>query len=242
MPETITTARADAVSNRLHLTISGKIDIQALELLFVEVQKAVAQLQPGFEVVNDISQCKFIYVNSLPIYKKIIDFLLTQKTGEIIRIVQSDNISCKQIMSFSDQIHCYQPLYASSSHEAEELLKTVKPRQGIRLQLKHLQMAYDSAAGSGEAMLVDISTTGCAVTQAKPILPVGTQFEGYIAFSPHPPLLGRIQLKAKVVRTNNLGFAASFIDLSDDFREQLYQRLIHEACQSTFNMATQAST
>lgn len=237
MPDALSRVKAlvDPQKNRLHLTIAGKIDTPSLERLYTDIRFCVADLQPGFEVVNDISQCQLIYITSLPTYKKIIDFLIAKKAGEIVRIVERNNISCRQIISFSQQINCYQPMYVNSRQEAEQRLEAIKPRGGIRLKLRHLIMGYDSAVGSGKAGIVDISTSGCAVDNASLALPIGTVFEGSIAFDPHPPLIGHVQMKAKVVRVNVTGFAANFLDLREEFREQLYQRFVYEATRTGFS-------
>jgi hypothetical protein len=235
MSKTQIKAYVDSAKNRLYLTLSGKIDAPSLEKLYTEVRFAVADLKPGFEVVNDISRCQLIYVAGLPVFKKIIDYLLVHKAGEIVRIIDKDNISCRQILSFTDQINSYQPLYVDSSEHAEQQLDSMTPRGGIRLKLRHLRISYDSPAGSGEAKISDISISGCGVCQATLVLPVGTDFEGHIAFPSHPPLIGQVQLKATVVRTSDDGFGAKFLGISQEFREQLYLRLLHEACQSAFN-------
>lgn len=229
------TAHADTAHNRLYLTISGRVDARVLEQLFTEIQVCITDLAPGFMVVNNISACQIIYISSLPIYKKIIDYLLKNKAGEIIRIITENNVSCKQIISFTDQIHAYQPLYAYSAQEAEQRLEQITPRAGIRLKLRHLKMAYDSAVGSGEARISDLSTSGCAVVKATLGLPIGMDFEGFLTFPPDPPLISQVQLRGRVVRSSEDGFAARFINLSEAFEEQFYQRLVHEACRTDFS-------
>lgn len=221
-------AQADIRKNRLHITITGKIDKRLLEQLYTEVRFCVADLKPGFEVINDISRCHLIYIAGLPTFQKIIQFLLTNKAGEIVRIVESNMISCKQILNFSENRPCYKPLYVQTPQEAEQRLETISTRDGIRLKLNHLILEYDSTVGSGTASIADISTSGCAVDNASLTLPPDTEFEGSIVLVPHPPLISDLQLKARVVRASDTGFAATFLNLSEEFREQLYQRLIYE--------------
>ncbi|MGE4559942.1 MAG: PilZ domain-containing protein [Desulfobulbus sp.] len=222
-------ARADIRKNRLHLTIAGKADKRLLEQLYTEIRFCVADLKPGFEVIHDISRCQLIYIGGLPTFQKIIHFLLANKAGEIVRIVESDKISCKQILSFSENLHCYQPLYVNTPQEAEQRLETISPRNGIRLKLNHLLLEYDSTAGKGTASIVDISTSGCAVDKATLPLPPDMEFEGSIVLVPHPPLISAIQLRARVVRASATGFAATFLGRTEEFCEQFYQRLVYEA-------------
>lgn len=230
-------AQADLPKNRLHITIAGKIDKRLLEQLYTEIRFCVADLKPGFKVIHDISQCQLIYIAGFPTFQKIIYFLLASKAGEIIRIIESNKISCKQVLSFSKNLHCYKPLYVKTPQEAEQRLETINPRDGIRLELNHLVLEYDSTVGSGTAGIVDISTSGCAVDKATLPLPPDMEFAGSIALVPHPPLISDLQLKARVVRANATGFAATFLDLSEKFREQLYQRLVYEASRTDIDCA-----
>ncbi|MBM9537604.1 hypothetical protein [Desulfobulbus alkaliphilus] len=80
-------AVADIAKNRLYLTLSGNIDAKALNVLYTDVRFCVADLQPGFIVIDDTSDCNLMYLSGLPIYKKIMDYLVVNKVGEIIRVV-----------------------------------------------------------------------------------------------------------------------------------------------------------
>lgn len=81
-------AKVNVAKNRLYVTIAGPIDAKMLDKLYTEIRFCVADLKPGFQVLSDISQCQIIYVTGLPVYKKIIDYLIAQRVGEIVRIVK----------------------------------------------------------------------------------------------------------------------------------------------------------
>ena len=225
-------AIADIKSNRLSITVSGNIDSRSLEKLYTEIRFCVADLQPGFEVLSDISQCNLVYIAGLPIYKKIVDFLVTSKIGENIQIIQTQNIGSKQITTFSKAINSYTPLYAYSREEAEKRLVEIVPRDGIRLKLRHLFFEYTAPDGNGKANVTDISVSGCAVENASLPLAMATEVECLIVFSPHPPLIDQMRTKAVVVRVEANRFAVRFLDLDDAFKGQLYQRLAHESSRS----------
>lgn len=221
-------AKVNIPKNRLHLAISGNIDSKLLEKLYTEIRFCVADLKPGFQVLSDISQCQLFYITSLPIYKKIISFLIAQRAGEIVRIIKNNNISCKQVISFTDRIGGFAPLDVQNQEEAEQRLLEMIPRNGIRLKLRHLFFAYDAPAGSGKGTIADISVSGCAVENATMPLPVDLVIEGSISFDQHPTLIGSVQMQARVVRSDGNRFAVQFIELASDCQEQLFQRFVHE--------------
>lgn len=140
------------------------------------------------------------------------------------------------MLNFSDRIGGPIPLYAHSQDEAEQRLETIVPRHGIRLKLPHLLFGYASPVGSGKGTIADISISGCAVENATLPLPVDMVIEGSIGFDPHPTLIGSVQMKARVVRSDGNRFAVHFIELSHDFEEQLYQRYVHEVARARLDL------
>ena len=158
--------------NRLYVTISGNITIKLLEKLYTDIRFCVADLNPGFNVISDISQCNIIYITSLPIYKKIIQYLIDKKLGNIARIIKEENIGCKQILNFTENIQCYKIMYAHSVNEAEEMIENSIARDGIRFKLNGPLVEYNINNESGRGSIVDISVSGCAVESATiPISP-----------------------------------------------------------------------
>jgi hypothetical protein len=231
MVESLTQVKAiaDIKANRLHVTIAGTIDTRLLEKLYTEIRFCVADLRPGFEVVSDISQCQLLYIAGLPVYKKIIDYLVANRVGEIVRIIHDQYVGCKQIHTFSGRINSYTPLYAYSHEEAKQRLADTVRREGIRLKLRHLVLCYTVPSGNGTAVISDISISGCAVENATIPLAADTELEGSITFSSHATLIGQVEIKAVVVRCQADRFAVRFLGLSDDLKDQLYQRFAYES-------------
>jgi len=221
-------AKADIKDNRLYLTISGNIDSKSLDKLYTEIRFCVADLKRGFEVVKDISHCNLLYISSLPIYKKIVDFLIANQVGEIVRVIKNDNISFKQIVNFSEKIHCYRTIYAENKDDAEKKLERLIKRDGLRFQLNNILLQYEMEDAVGNGCIVDISVSGCAVESATVPLTEGDEIVVSLNFDPHDTLLSRFQLKARVVRMSDDQFAAQFLDLDEERKDQLYQRLAHE--------------
>jgi len=223
-----TKAIANIKKNRLHIAMSGNVDTKALENLYTEIRFCVADLNEGFEVVSDISECNFIYVAGLQTYKKITDFLISKKVGAIVRVVKSGNISYKQIVNFSDKIHSYRTMYAEDPKAAEGILETLVKRDGIRFQLNNALIQYTINNEAGKGRLIDVSTSGCAVETTAHSLSVGAVIDLILEFAPYQELLSVFQAKAEVVRADDAIFAARFVELTDAYKEQLYQRLVSE--------------
>jgi len=218
--------------NRLHITVAGNISTKDLEKLYTEIRFCVADLKKDFEVVSDISQCNLIYITGLPIYKKIIDFLISQNVGEIVRVVKNDNISCRQIINFTDRIDCYCPMYAQSQVEAEDKLEKLAKRDGIRFRLNNMVVQYSFNNESSEAELIDISTSGCAVAIGAVSLTKDDVIELIFSFDQQGKPPADFQLQAQVVRTCDAAFAVKFLEISAELKEQLYQQLTREVSRS----------
>ena len=227
-------ATANIRKNRLHVAISGNIDSKSLEKLYTEIRFCVADLKKGFEVISDISQCNLLYVSSLPIYKKIIDYLIANNVGEIVRVIKNDNISFKQIINFSSKIHSIKPIYVASKEEAEVKLEQCIKRDGIRFQLNNLLLQYELNDAVGKGLVVDISVSGCAVESSSIPLVAEDLINLIITFDPHDTLASDFQLKARVVRVSDQQFAAQFLDLDEGQKEQLYKRLAYEVSRVSF--------
>ncbi|WP_319585837.1 PilZ domain-containing protein [uncultured Desulfobulbus sp.] len=226
-------AEANIKKNRLHITISGNIDIKSLEKLYTEIRFCVADLKKGFEVISDISQCNLLYISSLPVYKKIIDFLIAKNIGEVVRIIKKDNISYKQIVNFSEKIHCYRAVYAENKEDAEKKLECLIKRDGIRFPLNNVLFHYERNNEAGSGRIVDISISGCAVESATLPLAENDAIGIIITFDKHETLPSEFHLKACVVRRGEHLFAARFIDVDDERKAKLYQRLAYEVGRSS---------
>jgi len=227
-------ATANIKKNRLHLTISGNVDQKFLDKLYTETRFCVADLKKGFEVIEDVSHCNLLYINSFPIYKKIIDFLIAHHVGEIVRVIKNDNVSFKQIVNFSEKIHCYRTIYAENKDDAEKKLEHLAKRDGIRFQLNNLLLQYTAHNKAGSGSIVDISVSGCAVESPTLPLVAGDEIGITIDFDQHAPLPSRFELKARVVRRDDHRFAARFLDLDEEHKDQLYNRLAHEVSRTGF--------
>jgi hypothetical protein len=221
-------AITDIARNKLHLKISGDVDTKSLEKLYTDIRFCVCDIKPGFDVIVDTSQCNLLYVTSLPVYKKIIDYLVSKKVGQVIRIVKDHSIISKQFINFTKKIQCYKASYAENAEEAEEKLKIFKRRNGVRFQLFGLMIGYKTKNESGKGLLVDISTGGCAIESPTIPISIDTEIILTLTFNEHDALTSNFTINAKIVRINDATFSVRFLDLDDDIKEQLYQRITYE--------------
>jgi hypothetical protein len=227
-------ADANIKKNRLHITISGNVDVKSLEKLYTDIRFCVADLKKNFEVISDISQCNLLYISSLPVYKKIIDFLIASNLGEVVRIIKKNNISYKQLVNFSEKIRCYRTVYAENKEDAENKLDRLIKRDGIRFPLNNVLFRYEIKGKVGSGRIVDISVSGCAVESATLPLAENDTIGVIVTFDEHETLRAEFHLKACVVRRGEHLFAAQFLDLDDEHKAELYKRLAYEVCRSSF--------
>ena len=119
------------------MSIAGNINAKMLQKLYTDIRFCVVDLKEGFEMVSDVSQCNILYVTGMPIYKKIIDFLIDNHVGSIVQIINDDNISYKQLANFfriisDDNLNYKQlpnrTLYAHTLEEAEQKLEELAGR------------------------------------------------------------------------------------------------------------------
>ncbi|MBM9537812.1 PilZ domain-containing protein [Desulfobulbus alkaliphilus] len=220
-------AVADISRNRLYLTMSGHVDAKTLNALYTDIRFCVADLQPGFIVIDDSSECNLIYLSGLPVYKKIMDYLAANKVGEVVRVVQ-DTISHKQIINYTDKIQCYKTMYADQIEAAEKKLEATRRRNGIRFKLSGRSIEYTINNQNLSGTLVDLSISGCSVDVEGIVPAMAQELTIVLLFDRDDRHPSHFQIKTRVVRVSTSSFAVQFLDLDDDQQEQLYQRLVYE--------------
>ena len=227
-------AVADIEKNRLVITMAGHVDEKSITKLCSEVRYCVTELKQRFEVIIDLTQCSFIHLAGLTIYKKIIDCLILNKVGEMIRIIDDDNISTRQIKRLSEKVNCYKPVYAKSNKEAIDTFKYVFKRKEIRFQIHKLKIEYESRGKTGIGVIADISSTGCAVESHNIILAPRTKPVIILTFDNHETIQSKFRLNSTVVRSDEKMFAVKFSNIDHELKEQLYKRLAYEVTRSVY--------
>ncbi|MEE4242908.1 MAG: hypothetical protein V2I36_15700, partial [Desulfopila sp.] len=117
--------RTDISSNRITITIRGRISRRTAEEIYSEIRFGVSDLQDNFVVITDLSQATFAYLDCIPCYLKIVRFLQSSQVGTIIRIIDSPKIIVRQLDRVASGIENYTPVYVSSFAEAESFMATL---------------------------------------------------------------------------------------------------------------------
>lgn len=220
--------RTDIKLNRLYITLPTSVNLKALENIYAEIRFGVADLQPGFDVVTDLSHCSIGHLSAIPILWKITSYLAAHQVGRVVRIVGNMGVILKQLVAISLKFQCYKPVYVLTMEEAEEELNyPIKP-DGIRFQLHNKQIKYQLDGEQVEGDIVDISISGCAIqgqtAHLSPEMKLIVSFE----LGSKTGTLSPYTLQGKVVRVHNEMFAVQFTDMDEFQKRQLYDSLTTE--------------
>lgn len=112
----------NTAQNRLNITMTGSISKEEMENLYADVLTCVPQLKPGFNVLNDISNCKIIHLDSAPTFQRIMEFLINKNIGKIVRVVKTKT-TFNQLSRITENMKGgYMPIYLSTFEESEQFL------------------------------------------------------------------------------------------------------------------------
>jgi hypothetical protein len=150
----------------LYISVGGKLTRESLDKLYTDIRFCVADLKPGFNVVTDLTECTLASLNGVPTFKKIANFLIENRVGLVVRVLNSKNLVFKQLLNLTARMQGYKATSVSSIEQAEtELLKAEK-RESLRFQLHQQMIKYLINDEEGEGYIHDIATGGCAIDSA----------------------------------------------------------------------------
>ena len=224
--------RIDVNSNRLYCTFSEKSTTQELDELLTDIQRLVPELEPGFDVIEDMSHCHLFQLAALPTLRTVMHYLVSKGAREVIRVIDRKSTVFKQLVNLATRLRSYKPIYVDSVAEAEELLNQAQRRSGLRFDLLNTWIAIhtDTAVFNGKA--VDVSASGCAImTDAEP-LPQGTTVRIKLPLKNEAAVTLAFEVSATVVRTFDGGFAVHFMALEGATKDEFMNCLIHELRQT----------
>lgn len=227
-------AVADIAKNRLYITIAGKLSKQKLDSLYTDIRFCVADLTPGFDVINDISECTLAALSGIPTFKKITNHLITNRVGKVIRVIDKNKIICKQILHMAARMQGYRATYVSTLEEAETELENAQHCEGLRFCLYQQPVEFKTDSDQDNGYIIDISTSGCAINSTIMQPAIDEKVSLSISFNKHDDLLNVFSNNATVVSTEKNRFAVQFEEIDDNQKEQLWDRLVHESrCEIT---------
>ena len=122
--------KTDIEKNRLYITISGMFHYTEAEKAKEQIETEVAALQPGFDLINDIS--KFIRGEDEggKILQEIMLILIKNKVNRVIRVVGTSKTGLIQFANYTLPIESYNLKYVPTLDEAEKLLDKKENEQG----------------------------------------------------------------------------------------------------------------
>ena len=221
--------KVDTKKNRLFLKFSGSVSKKELDKVYTDVRFAVADLLPGFSVINDLTECSLCHINAVATYKKISNYLIRNGVKDVVRIINKESVVLRQFLNFAARFAEYIPMYASTLEEAEELLDKTDKRNRLRLHFAgRLQVEYFADNARGEGHVLDISTVGCKIASPAFPPPVDALIDIVISFNVPETAQKTFNTKAKVVRTDDGGFSVEYKDISEEEKEELWQDLLQE--------------
>jgi len=228
MPNNTATAVANIAQNRLHITIYGNLSKKSLDKLYTEVRFCVADLNPGFCVITDLSDCSIAALSGIPTFRKITNYLITNKVGRVVRVIDEKKVVLRQLLNFTAKIQGYKADHFHNLAEAETSLSAER-RDGLRFVLheQFVKFRIDNQEGTG--LIYDLSTSGCAITITDELPTLGDKIFISIEFIKHEEILGLLECKAAVIWVKSNSFGLKFESMSDKLKDQLWGRLIYES-------------
>lgn len=127
----ISRVSANIRKKRLYITLHGIISKKEAERIYTDIRFCVSDLEPGFGVITDLTQCRIGHLSAITTSRKIMHFLLEKQVGPIIRIIGQGKVIYLQLLKLSDKKLGYDPKYVSTLEEAEALLDGLVQKESI---------------------------------------------------------------------------------------------------------------
>jgi hypothetical protein len=222
-------AKADAARNRLYIKIARKLTKKDLDNLYTDIRFCVADLRPGFNVITDLSECTIAALNGVSTFRKISNFLIENRVGTVVRIMNDDSILFRQFINLTARMQGYKPIIVSTLEEADAKLLELAGRSAPRFCLYNQQVEYNGTDVKGTGILLDISTSGCAITPDTSSPKLDQEISITISFNSQEKLPAEFKATAKVVNVDAVSFAVEYVSLDSEEKEQLWKQLVHES-------------
>lgn len=220
------TVKADIKKNRLYFAIEGRLTKKSLDSLYTDVRFCVADLQPGFDVITDLTKCTLTSLSGLPTFIKISNYLITNEVGYVVRVVKDGNLVFKQMLNFAEKFQGYHTITVPSIEEAEKTLEISNRRDGVRLNLKLQPVSYSTETTSGTATLADISISGCAVQGASTPVSMDDELTLTLTFENEGEDIQTLPVTCQVVRSEEGSFAVKFVRLDEEQKKELWKCMV----------------
>lgn len=222
-------ARADIKNNQLHIKVAQKVTKQDLDNLYTDIRFSVADLSSGFSVISDLSECTLASLSGVRTFTKISHFLIEKQVGTVVRVMNDESILFRQIINLTSRTQGYNPINVSTIEEANAVLKQASERSAPRFRLYNHSVEFQGSETLNTGIVVDISTSGCAIETNAPLPVVGEELSLLLSFTGHEELVAEFNIISQVVKVEKKWFAVQYLSLEEEIKEQLMQRLLYES-------------
>lgn len=220
---------ANIEKNRLYITLIGRLDKKQLDSLYTDIRFCVADLKPGFDVVNDLSKCTIASLRGLPTFRRITNYLLTNKVGRIVRVVGADKLTLRQLLNFTSRITGYKADLFYNLEEAETALSNPERRDSLRFILYEQEVEFSFGSVKGKGTISNISCGGCAIQTEEEVPDSKEQILIITSFAHQDNMLNALSQQAEVVWRDKATFGVQFVDMNNEIKTQLWERLVYES-------------
>ena len=117
-----TLVKADIKHNRMYLKFSGSYSIEETIPVINMINHEVVKLKPGFGVINDLRELKYVNLKAALRIKKGTTILQQQGARHLIRVVGGSKMAVKVFAKFSNIISKMKISYVPTIEKAEEIL------------------------------------------------------------------------------------------------------------------------
>ncbi len=114
--------KKDIGKNRLYMSVSGIISIAEAKKIKEVLADEVKDLQPDFDLVNDISRFIHGQEEAGKILQEIMNFLIANNVNRIVRVVGDSKEGLIQFANNSLAVDSYKLKYVPTLAEAEKFL------------------------------------------------------------------------------------------------------------------------
>ncbi len=212
--------------NKMILFFTGVITRKELDNLYTDVRFGVSDLQPGFNVISDFSNCKLLYLNGLGSFRKIFNFILTNDSGELVRVLQPNRLIQKQLLNLALRGQGYKPIYAPTIEEAESKLENSVKREGLRFHLRQHPVEYMIGDVKNKGNIINISISGCAIMPSNSQPKINSEVVINFVLNNQSTSPNTFSINARVVRIESYTFAVSFTGLDKKIKNDLWKSIV----------------
>lgn len=121
------TITAKKSENRLYVVLSGNFDTEDAKMILVELERRLQDLEPGFDVINDIRHVKFANVSTALQIKKGTGLVEKYGARHIVRVVGKSKYALLLFAKFSNFTKKSKIYHVPTMQDAEAKLASLAP-------------------------------------------------------------------------------------------------------------------